>query len=183
VQVVKEGSSPSYIGATRTINFPAQVPTQPQTENFTIRRMDDWDLSQIWGFPIAVTSLSNRMIPGTTTMETLMNGYFINPPTSAGFSNVQQDMKIPFQGLRISKGANNRPEPLSETIVTNVMEIPVVVGQHYSGHLYNYVQPPPGYAIANAFGFSKKKLEVDKVSFGMGGGRIRGQVKLDLASF
>jgi hypothetical protein len=51
VQVVKEGNSPSYIGATRTINFPAQVPTQPQTENFTIRRMDDWDLSRMWGFP------------------------------------------------------------------------------------------------------------------------------------
>jgi TANFOR domain-containing protein len=183
VQVVKEGNTPSYIGTTRTISFPAQVPTQPQTENFTLQRADDWDLSQIWGFPIVVTALNNRIIPGTTTMGTFLSGYLINPPTAAGFATIQDDMKIPFQGIRINKGPNNRPEPANGTLQTNALEIPVQVGEHYAGHLYNYGLPTSGSMFVNAFGFCKKNLKLDKVSFGTGGGRISGQVKLDLASF
>ncbi len=183
IQVVKEGSNPSYVGTTRTITFPAQISNLPPTHNFTLQRMDDWDLSQIWGFPIVVTSLSSRFLPGTTTMGTFLSGYFVNPPTAGDFTNMRDDMKIPFRGIRINKGSNNRPEPVDETISVDVLEIPVIASQHYTGHLYNYVQPPAGNTMINLFGFNKKKLEMDKITFGTGGARIRGQVRLDLASF
>jgi TANFOR domain-containing protein len=183
VLVVKEGNNPSYIGTTRTITFPAQMSNQPPTHNFTIQKTDDWDLSRLWGFPIVVTSLKNKFLPGTTTMSTFLSGYLVNPPTAANFTILQNDMKVPFRGIRITKGSNNRPEPVNEILTVDALEIPVIVGQHYSGHLYNYAKPPPGNTLINLFGFNKKKLKIEKITFGSGGARIRGQVKLDLASF
>jgi TANFOR domain-containing protein len=183
VQVIKQGSNPSYIGTSKTINFPNQLILAPLTQNFTIQRLDNWDLSSIWGFPVAVTSFTEKIFPGNTYPTVILSGYFVSPATTDAFSLMQSDLKIPFKSLYVDKNQNNRPEPLQETITTEVLEIPLRVGQHYTGNLYNYVKPVGGTSYHWMFGFGKKKIEINKVSFGLGGGRIQGQVKLDLASF
>ncbi|MFN3556284.1 MAG: hypothetical protein ACK4VN_10005 [Bacteroidales bacterium] len=183
VQVIKEGSNPSYVGTSRALVLPAQPPATPPTHNFSLRRLDNWDLSSIWGFPVAITSFTEKTIPGTSQSSVMLGGYFVNLPATGTFSLLQPDIRIPFRNLFVTQNENNRPEPLEETLVTDVMEIPLKVGGHYTGSLYNYIQPPPGSQYTWLLGFGKKKIEMQKVTFGLGGARIQGQVKLDLASF
>lgn len=177
VQVIKEGNNPSYIGTTQTVSYPNTNPIGPMTQNFTIRPLTGWDFSSIWGFPIAVTSFTEKIFPGNTYPSIILNGYFISPKPTDAFSLLQPDLKIPFRNLYVSKGANNRPEPVNESLETEALEIPLRVGPHYTGTLYNY-------GISQFYGsMPKKKLIIDKVTLMGGGGKMEGQVKLDLASF
>lgn len=177
VQVIKEGNNPSYIGTTQTVSYPQTSPIGPMTQNFTIRPLTGWDFSSIWGFPVAVTSFTEKIFPGNTYPSIILSGYFISPKPTDAFSLLQPDLKIPFKNLYVYKGANNRPEPVNENLETEALEIPLRVGPHYTGTLYNY-------GVSQFYGLMpKKKLIIDKVTVMGGGGKMEGQVKLDLASF
>ncbi len=183
VQVIREGSNPSYVGTVKTIHFPPPGQLIAPLQNFVIERLDGWNLEKIWGFPIVTTALVEKIPPGATHPAILMSGYFVNPPVAGAFSLLQHDLKIPFKNLRVVRSASNRPEPVAEQIVTEALEIPLVVAQHYTGHLYNYSQPGTAYSYFPLQGFTRKKIELEKTTFGLGGGRIQGQVKLNLGSF
>ncbi len=175
VQVIKEGSKPSYIGTGEYISYPQTNPLLPMTKNFSLRAVTDWDLSTLWKYPIAVTDLTERTEYGETRY--FISGYLNSPNPLGDLALLQSDLKIPFATVQVNKGNNNKPEPLTEKLTLETMEIPLRVGASYTATLYNY-------GSANLYGiFQKKFLELHKITAGMGGGRIDGHLKLNLSSF
>lgn len=177
VQVIKEGSNPSYIGTTEYIEYPQTNPLRPMTKNFSLQVMTDWDLASLWKYPIAVTDFTERSEPGESEISYFISGYLTSPKPIGDLSVLQNDLKIPFAGVQVTKGNDNKPEPLANKILLEAMEIPLHVGQSYTATLYNY-------GNANLYGiFPKKLIELSKITAGLGGGLIEGHLKLNLSSF
>ncbi len=176
VHVVKEGGNPSYIGLTQTVTLTGSGANPVTQQNFSLTKVDDWDLSAIWGFPVAITSF--QAMPGQPAQAEL-SGYLLELPAITGFSLQQPGLKVPFQKIIVSKGNGNKPMPNAANITLESNEIPIGIGSAYTGSLLQLTK-------SNWSFFSylpvKGKLSLQQ-AVGGNGARISGHVKLDLGSF
>jgi hypothetical protein len=171
VYAVKKGNNPSYVGTYKTITLPESLTT---TEcNFELRRMDDWDLSSIWGYPVAISGF--RPVKNKTD-EYLIDGYFYNPPLTEGFTLQQPDIKLDFKYLRIKKSASSKIEPFESNIVLDVNQIPLFVNEIFSGILYNK-------QVSTGKGHGLSYLGCHEIIKDGNKANLHGHLKLNLSTF
>ncbi len=157
VHVVKQGNNPSYVGTSKNITFSQSVTMMPviPTHNFELKRMDDWNLSEIWGYPAVINQLSpSKAKPD----EYIISGYFLEPPLVAGFTLQQPDVKFNFTYLPVKKSTTGKIEPVNNEIELDVNKIPLFINNTFAGTLYNQTQTHtgPGNAyVHNTYGQHK----------------------------
>ncbi|MFO7723573.1 MAG: hypothetical protein R6V49_10170 [Bacteroidales bacterium] len=186
IHVIKEGSDPSYVGTQGTITFPASGASPTQDHNFTITRIEGWDLSSVLGFPMVAESFQPlKVIAGKPDRATL-SGYLINPPPRFGYALLQTDLKIPFGPVTVTKSAQNTPVPEENDISLQALEVPVEVGNTYYGYLTQRT-PSTGQASGQwgvtSIPTGSTRLKLAKTGGSSGSGHITGHLRLDLASF
>jgi TANFOR domain-containing protein len=137
VFAVKESKDPSYIGDSKTITFSTSITMMPQNKSydFELKRTEDWDLSSIWGYPVAISAL--RQVKGNPE-EYFIDGYFYNPPCANGIELQQDDLKLNFNFLKVKKSSSGKIEPVDNTIPLDNTQMPLYVNQTFTGILYNY---------------------------------------------
>lgn len=176
VFAVKKGDNPSYAGTSQTINFanePASM--MPKKYDFKLRKMEDWDLSSIWGYPVVINGFRQAK---NSSDEYLIDGYFYDPPVVEGLTLQQQDLKLAFKYLRIKKAADNKIEPVEPTIELDANKIPLTINQTFTGTLYNQKQVSLGNTgfVMNSLGLHEITKNDDKAV-------LQGILKLNLSSF
>lgn len=135
VHVVKTGTNPTYAGKVHTIDFTSIVSfTKGAAYNFELERINGWNFSDLWGFPVAIEKF---VVSASNPDYATIDGYFYNPPVVGGFALQQSDLKLPFKGLVIKRSANGRVEPNGSTIVLSINTIPFVINQTFAGELKN----------------------------------------------
>lgn len=187
VHVIKAGSDPSYVGTEGTITFPASGASPTQDHNFAITRVEGWDLSTMLGFPMVAESFQPlKVMPGNPERATL-SGYLINPPPRFSYALMQQDLKIPFGPVTVTKNAQNQIVPESNEMVLEILEIPVEVGNTYYGYLSQRTsvagQSTGKGGYAAIITPSTNRLKLAKSPGAINTGHITGHLRLDLASF
>ncbi len=184
VHVSKEGNAPSYAGTVKTIVLTTYSKGPVPDHNFFLTRIDGWDLSTLWGFPMIVENFQLlKEIKGNPNRATI-SGYLIAPPTMSGYTLLQKELKIPFGKITVTKAADEKPVPEDESVILEVLEIPVELGGAYTGYLMNrYVLSVQSSGIGGYGPAGSKKLLLERAASGQDNAFITGQVKLDLASF
>ncbi len=182
VHVTKEGTSPSYAGSVETVTF-LQGPSKVIYHNFTVSKIDSWDLSTLLGFSVVIEHFQPVKTQPGQPVKAEVSGYLKNPTAIGGFALLQPDLKIPFGKITVIKGTGNKMLPESAVVTLEVMELPVEVANSYSGMLLN--KSKPGGHGAGVYSvmplLTKLMLESsgnDKLT-----GSIHGYLKLDLGSF
>ena len=99
VHVGKEGGSPSYTGTVQVISLPAASQLAAAEFNFSISRIDDWDLTEVWGFPMVTESFQLVQTPAGQPQRATIRGYLHTPPGVPGFAARQDNLKIPFGNI------------------------------------------------------------------------------------
>jgi TANFOR domain-containing protein len=162
VHVVKEGNNPSYIGTTKTINvepFAYPVPSY----DFQLAAVD-WDLSNIWGFPVVVEKFMSK-----NTTNATISGYFYNMPHIAGFELTNRDEKLYFKDLQVKKAAGNEMSPLGDKVITETFTVPVKLNGGFEGRYHipsDWMNRKPLVLRKNGdYGVMTAALKVDLASF------------------
>ncbi|MDT8430977.1 MAG: hypothetical protein RQ746_05515 [Bacteroidales bacterium] len=173
VHIVKTGENPTYIGKTQTIDFTAVIShSKGAAYNFALERANGWKISELWGFPVAV----EKFVPSKSNPdEATIDGYFYNLPGSGGFKARQEDIKLPFTGLKVKRMADRKAEPSGTKITLGTNVIPFTINDAFSGNLTN--QRVSGGQLNFPV---RSSLEITKENETAG---IRGMAKLDLGSF
>jgi hypothetical protein len=186
VHVVKGGAAPSYVGTEGTITFPASGASPTQDQNFSVTRIDGWDLSSIMGFPMVAESFQPlKVIPGNPERATL-RGYLITPPPRFGYALLQADLKIPFGPVTVTKTTQNQMIPEANEMILEVLEIPIEVGNTYYGYLAQ--RTPSAGQASGQWGVTSippgnARLKLTKTGGTGLQGYVNGHLRLDLASF
>jgi hypothetical protein len=177
VFAVKEGNAPSYIGDSKTITFSTTITMMPQNKSydFKLRRMDDWNLSSIWGYPVTIKAL--RQVKNKED-EFYIDGYFHDPPTTKGISLQQPDIKLNFSFLRIRKSVSGNIEPIDQIISLDINKIPLYVNQTFTGILYNHQTRSLG-----NYGFMMNYNEFHEIRKENNTASMLGMLKLNLNTF
>ncbi len=178
VHVVKTGSNPTYEGLVENITFhntSAITNIPPQPHDFSLKRLEGWNIDKIWGFPVAVEKFVAD--PLNTEIATI-SGYLYDLPMAGSFSLQQSDLHIPFQNVKITKSGAT-VEPVNSSFSTTINNIPLIVNNTFAANLYNKSRKSntPGLNLLIAY---NAPLEVYK---GMNGGAISGMVELDAGSY
>lgn len=175
VFAVKKGNNPSYAGAKQNINFPVNVIASINNPyNFELKRLDDWNFSEIWGYPLVVNVI--RPVKNNPE-EYLLDGYFYNPPLINGFTLAQPDIKLGFKLLHVKKSSSGKPQPKEETISLDVNKIPLVINETFSGNACNYGN------VASASGLGTVVLNPHQITKENDNAVVRGVVALELNTF
>ena len=162
VHAVKAGKNPSYIGQTKTITVKSSMTTSGY--DFQIKVANGWDLSNIWGFPVTVENMIFRVQSGTK-----ISGYFYNMPHNPDFNTINQNEKVYFKGLKITKGPNGEIVPATDEVKTESYTLPIKINGGFEGALF--------VPFNNQFDY---KLKLNKNG---ANGLIEGGLKIDLSSF
>jgi hypothetical protein len=173
VHVVKTGENPTYTGKTQTIDFTAVMShSKGAAYNFALERVKGWKISELWGFPVAV----EKFVPSKSGPdEATIDGFFFSLPGSGGFKARQEDIKLPFTGLKVKRMADGKAEPSGTKITLGTNVIPFTINDAFSGNLTNQV------VSGGQINFPvRSSLEITKEN---GTAGIRGMARLDLGSF
>jgi len=160
IQVVKEGKNPSYVGVSEVIAvkpFAFPVPSY----DFQIKAVN-MDLSNIWGFPVVIESLSAKQGKAS------ISGYFYDLPGIPAFQTLNSNEKIYFKGLPIDPNGS-AIKPLGNSVPTESYSIPVKIQGGFEGQLH----------IPSSWIFAKHLAVKKNGEFGSLGGAL----SIDLASF
>jgi TANFOR domain-containing protein len=135
VHVVKYGSNPGYVGVSETITLPDPNSNELHAPyNFELQRLDDWDLSNIWGYILYVDEFN--LVPDHPD-QAIISGYITELPATEGFSPEQLNLKINFTDLKVQRRSDNSIEPVKDKIVLDVLEITVQINSSFKGSLSN----------------------------------------------
>ncbi len=160
VHAVKNGSNPSYIGQTKTVSIKSSMVMNGF--NFQIKKADGWDLSNIWGFPVTVEKMTTRVNFGTR-----ISGYFHNLPHQPDFNTINNNEKIYFKNLKITKGPHGEIVPVDNAVVTSNYNLSLKIKGGFEGNLfvYNYNSPFLKIQKNGNFGKMSGNLRIDLSSF------------------
>lgn len=183
VHVTKEGTSPSYAGIVETVSF---LQGQPKViyYNFTVSKIETWDLTSLLGFKVVIDHFQPVKTQPGKPEKAEVSGYILNPTAISGFALLQSDLKIPFGKITVVKGAGNTMQPENSSVPLEVLELPVEVGNTYSGWLLNRTKQGGGQGsgMFSAIPLCTKLYLVSSGNDNMTGS-ISGYLKLDLGSF
>ncbi len=163
LHVVKEGKNPSYIGVTKTVNinpFAYPVPSY----DFKLKAMHDWDLSNIWGFPVVVENMRIRPQFGIS-----ISGYFHDLPAIPGIETVNAGEKVYFKNLKVEKGDDGSIKPVKNEVKTETYNLPVKLTGGFEGDMFipsDWQYSFPLKVTRNGeFAMLKAALQLDLASF------------------
>jgi TANFOR domain-containing protein len=184
VHVVKEGGNPTYEGLTETLNLKLVAqPGQKVNYNFALKPILGWSLADIWGFPVTIESFKEFEEPGQPKSARI-SGYFRNPPPVNGFTLLKPDQKLPFKNLTVVQDAQHKTVPSGNSVVLEVLDIPVNIRQTFTGHVGLLVKTGTGYNLGQSPGKTiMSRLSLTKAGFPADIAGIRGQVEMNLNSF
>ncbi len=162
IHVVKDGSNPSYIGLSKAISISAFA-YPPVSYDFQLTAINNWDLSNIWGFPVSIEQFSSK--DGNNAR---ISGFFHSLPHIYGFATLNENEKIYFKNLNVKK-TGAKITPLDPSVETETFSIPVKIEGGFEGKFH-----VPSYSYI----LSRIKLEKNGEL-----GKMSGALKLDLAAF
>ncbi len=162
IHVVKDGSNPSYIGLSKAITISAFA-YPPVSYDFQLAAINDWDLSNIWGFPVSIEQFSSK--DGNNAR---ISGFFHSLPHINGFSTLNENEKIYFKNLYVKK-SGTKISPINPSVETETFSLPLKIDGGFEGKFHI-----PSF-ISNS---SVLKLEKNGEL-----GKMSGAIKLDLAAF
>ena len=162
IHVVKDGSNPSYIGVSKAISISAFA-YPPVSYDFQLTVVSNWDLSNIWGFPVSIEQFSSK-----DGINARISGFFHSMPHINGFSTLNDNEKLYFKNLNVKK-TGSKITPISPTIETESFSFPVKISGGFEGKFH-----VPSFFINRLHIKLEKNGELGKMS---------GALKLDLAAF
>lgn len=182
VHITKEGTSPSYAGSVESVTF-SQGQHKVIYHNFSVSKIDSWDLSTLLGFNVAIEHFQPIKTQPGQPEKAEVSGYIKNPAAIGGFALLQPDLKIPFAKIMIVKGPGNKMLPVNNQVSLEVMELPMEVANSYSGSLLNKAKPGGQGSGMYSVMPLMTKLTLESSGNDKLTGSINGYLKLDLGSF
>lgn len=162
IHAVKDSKNPSYIGDTKTITVKSSMMLSGY--DFRIKAVEGWDLTNIWGFPITVEKMNSRVQFGTR-----ISGYFHNMPHVPDLNTVNQDEKVYFKNLKITKGPNGAIIPVNDAVITENYTLPIKIDGGFEGKL----------SVVNSYDNGPFLKVLKNGNYG----KMSGSLKIDLSSF
>jgi TANFOR domain-containing protein len=162
IHVVKDGSNPSYIGVSKAISLSAFA-YPPVSYDFQLTVVSNWDLSNIWGFPVSIEQFTSK-----DGINARISGFFHSMPHINGFSTLNDNEKLYFKNLNVKK-TGSKITPISPAIETESFSLPLKIAGGFEGKFHI-----PSFFINRLHLKLEKNGELGKMS---------GALKLDLAAF
>jgi hypothetical protein len=133
--------------------------------DFTLKPVDGWDLSNIWGMPVIVEDMQTKVATGTR-----ISGYFHSLPHHPDLNTLSGE-KIYFKNLKVTKGSNGEIVPEKNAIQTEAYTLPIKIKGGFSGKLSKVIEPV------------NRNYHLMITKSGTGKSILAGRLKIDLSSF
>jgi TANFOR domain-containing protein len=164
IYAVKTGKNPSYLGKEKRILVTTSMTLSGF--DFALKRVDDWDLSNISGMPVTIENMKARPGFGIT-----LSGYFHSLPHHPDINTISGE-KVYFKNLKVTKGPKGEIIPVDDFVTTENYSLPVKIKGGFSGKLFKVIDTP-GSA-------SDYHLQITKKG---DNSLLKGGLKIDISSF